>query len=133
MKLRKAKSIAREIGLEVGNDLILYRNGKEVGKIYRVEGTDQYALMTSLEKTDFSDLSLRREDSGTPLNFIERGDKIRLGKNHRNASGQIAIVDEVKKWGVICYVDHPTDKNRRLYLRIKYDSFDLISVGGTIH
>ena len=64
--------------------------------------------------------------------LLESGDMIRLGKDCRNALGELAIVDEVKKWGVTCYVN-PTDKGKRLYLRIEYGSFELVSSGKTIH
>lgn len=123
MELEKAKRIADEIGLEVGSDLILYKNGKEVGKIYRVENTDQYTLTADFQEQTKVNLE----------KILGSSDKIRLGKDCRNAPGEIAIIDEVKKWGVICYVPYPTDKNQRLYLRVEYGPFELVSTGKTLH
>ena len=63
--------------------------------------------------------------------IVEVGDKIRLGDDCR-ASGELAIVDEVKKWVVVAYINHPTDENKRAYFRIPHGSYELVSSGKTM-
>ena len=122
MELEKIKKIVEEIGLKVGKNLIVYKNDKEVGKIYRLEGTDQYGMDVNFQKGNIIDCN-----SNINLEkLIENGDTIRLDENC-NAPGKLAVVDEVKRWGVICYIEHPTDKDKRAYFRMKYGSFKLVS------
>ena len=64
--------------------------------------------------------------------MVDVGDTIRLGKNCR-ASGKLAIVEEVKKWGVVAYINHPTDENKRAYFRMFHGSYELVSNGETMH
>lgn len=120
--LEQAKRIAEEIGLEVGKDLSLYKDNQKVGQIYKIDGADQYSLSADFHEKDKANNSQSISLEG----LVEIGDTIKLGKEC-NAPNKLAIVEEVKKLYVTCYIEHPADKDKRAYFRMNYGSFELVS------
>lgn len=126
--LEMAKVIAENIGLKVDKDLNLYKDNKKVGQIYKIDGTNQYGLSAEFNEKD----KLNNSQDINLEKLIEIGDKIKLGEDC-NAPGKLAIVEEIKSWGVVCYIEHPTDKDKKAYFRMKYGSFELVSNSKTLN
>ncbi len=64
--------------------------------------------------------------------LIETGDKVRLGEDC-NAPGELATVEDIRDWGVVCYIPHPSDSGQKKYYRIKFGAFELVDSGSTKH